>query len=37
MDGDRKYLLTDDNKMIKLSQEQIDVLLSSNAIEIIEK
>ena len=32
MDGDRKYLITEDNQMIKLSQEQIDALFSSKVI-----
>ena len=36
MDGEGKYLLTEEGTMIKLNQEQIEALIDSKAVEIIE-
>lgn len=36
MDGEGNYILTEDGKPIKLSEEQIQALFESNVIEVIE-
>lgn len=36
MDGQGKYLLTEQGEMIKLNQDQIEALIDSKAVEIIE-
>ncbi len=36
MDGEGKYLLTEEGTMIKLNQEQIEALFDSKVVEIIE-
>ena len=34
MDGDGRYLLTEDNKMVKLTNEQVRVLTESDSVEM---
>lgn len=36
MDGDGKYLLTETNQMVWLNDEQINILMTSQQVEIVD-